>query len=163
MGRMSSVAAQALPDRLPTPVRAPHHALRIALLAMLAISVMATAVSIAAFFMVGAVVAAVFALALYAAIVALRVSRPVASSLDDLVVPDDAEVHEVAPDLPVDSIVAERAEWRLALAVAAPLILGALLLGGFLLDWRVAGLGALAFFALMVLMGAPVWLAAVED
>ena len=140
------------------------------LLTMLVISLIATAISVAAFFMLGAVLAACAVLASYGALLALRFSehppwaRAQAPAVaGDVVAPEGVEVHEVAADPPAESVVAERAEFRLAVAVAAPLVAGAVLLAGFLVGWRVAGLGALAFFVMMLLMGAPVWLAAVED
>ena len=141
-----------------------------ALLALLLASLIAAGISVAGFFVPGAVVAAFFVLVFYVALVVHRASERrtrlqaygAAPPRVDLG-PDDAEVMEVAQDPPADSIVAEGAEWRLGLAVAAPLAALAVLLGGFLVGWRIAGLGALAFFGLMLLMGAPVWLAAVED
>jgi hypothetical protein len=147
----------------------PHQGMRITLLALMVASLLATCISVAGFFVPGAVVAACFFMAFYVALLALRASERrmwahlrTAPPRTDLG-PDDPEVFEVAQDPPADSIVAERAEWRLGLIVAAALAVPAVLLAGFLVGWGIAGPGALAFFALMLLMGAPVWLAAAED
>ena len=156
---MAGVSAQAHP---PLVTRAPNQGVRMALLALLLVSLLATGVSVAGFFVPGAVVAACFVMAFYVALVVHRAGELLARARDE-VAPDEGEVLELAPDPPADSIVAERAEWRLGLAIALPLVVLAILLGGFLVGWRIAALGALAFFGMMVLMGAPVWLAAVED
>jgi hypothetical protein len=166
---MDGASIPSQPFRSTAVARPPRQGLRIALLALLLTSLIATGVSVAGFFVPGAVVAAGFVVAFYVALLALRASerrawarlREAPPRVD--LAPGDPEVVEVAADPPADSIVAERAEWRLGLPVAAALAALALLLAGFLVGWKVAGLGALAFFGMMVLMGAPVWLAAVED
>jgi hypothetical protein len=147
----------------------PSSATRIALVALMLASLLATCILVAAFFVPGAVVAACAFIAFYGALLAHRAGeRRSALRRGDPpprvdLAPDDPEVFEVAADPPADSIVAERAEWRLGIAVVVPLVILAVLLGGYFVGWRVVGVGALAFFALMLLMGAPVWLAAVED
>ena len=169
MNPMVGVSAQGVASLGPLVARPPHQPLRIALFCGLLLSLLVALVSVAGLFMLGAVVAAGFVIAFFVALVALRLGerppwphRRVAAVRSEVGL-DEPEVLEVSPDLPADSIVAERAEWRLGLAVAAPLAALAVLLAGFLVGWRIAGLGALAFFGMMLLMGAPVWLAAVED
>ncbi len=60
-----------------------------------------------------------------------------------------------------------RAEWavgtRAALLIVGGLAACALLVAAVALQWRIVGIGALLVFAWMVLLGLPVWLAAVED
>lgn len=137
------------------------------LLASLLVSLAVTGVMVAGFFMAGAVVAAGFVVLFYGALWTLRISERRSMRGDFAahgeLAPDEPEVVEVAADPPAESVVAERAQFRLALAVAAPLAALAFVLAAVFLGLQVAGLGALAFFALMIFMGAPVWLAAVED
>ncbi len=72
---------------------------------------------------------------------------------------------EIEPDLPPAVVAAERAGLKLGLAIAAPLAGLAVLLAAifFIDDPAIILLGAIAIFAAMILMGLPVWLAAVED
>jgi hypothetical protein len=60
-----------------------------------------------------------------------------------------------------------RAEWavgtRATLLIVGGLAACALLVAAVALQWTAVGIGALLVFAWMVLLGLPVWLAAVED
>ncbi len=156
-------------------VRRPRLAgLRLTLSSLLILSLVATGVSVASFFVPGAVLSALVAAFFYALLVIVRLvdrrapglrggpaapgaRRPAAhaeSEEDDL---------DVTPEISQEVVVAERAGLRTGLLILAPLAVLAVVLAAVLVGWRVVGLGALAFFAIMVFMGAPVWLAAVED
>ncbi len=67
------------------------------------------------------------------------------------------------PDPPQTVIQAERAGFRTGLAIGVPLAALALLLAAVFVGWQLIGLGSLLFFVIMLFMGAPIWLAAVED
>ena len=144
------------------------------LLALLIISLAATGLFVVIFLVPGAIVAAIFVAVFYGMLVAVRIHdrRALASgvkrvggaagagAIDQT---DEPEGMEIEPDVPEVVVVAERAGFRVGLAIVAPLAALALLLAAVLVGWKVVGLGALAFFAIMLFMGAPVWLAAVED
>jgi len=72
-------------------------------------------------------------------------------------------VEEIAPDVTPEVVAAERAGFRMGVIIAAPLAALAVVLAAIFVGWKVIGLGALAFFAIMLFMGAPVWLAAIEE
>ena len=75
----------------------------------------------------------------------------------------DEDLEEIAPDIAREVVVAERAGLRLGIIILAPLAVLALVLATIFVGPQVIGLGALAFFAMMIFMGLPVWLAATED
>ena len=158
------------------PVRGPRQQkLPTTLLALLLISLLATGISVAGFFVPGAVVSALFVALFYGLMVAFKIrdrrawararaadTGPGPSTrLDPDVGEEDLE--EIAPDVSREIVAAERAGFRLGVIIVAPLAALAVLLAAVFVGWKVIGLGALAMFAFMILFGAPVWLAAMED
>ena len=144
------------------------------LLALLVASMFATGFSVVSFFVPGAVVAAVLSLVFYAMILLLRLAdhhervrearAAVAAGLPPPPAEDpEPEGMEVEPDLSPLVITIERTGLRVVLTICIPLAVAALVLATIFVGWDVVGLGALAIFAAMIFMGAPVWLAAVED
>ncbi len=141
------------------------------LLALLLASLLATGVSVAAFFVPGAVVSALFVGIFYALMVAIKLrdrrvwARTTAGSVAVPGAPaqDEPDTEEIAPDIAREIVAAERAGFRLGVIIVAPIAALAVVLAAIFVGWKLIGLGALAIFALMILFGAPVWLAAVED
>ena len=144
------------------------------LLLLLLISIAGTGVSVAAFFVPGAVVSALFVVLFYAMIVGVKLRDRRAWAADRVRAGQGSEariedieqvrdVEEIAPDLDREVVAAERAGFRMGVIIVAPLAALAVLLAAIFVGWQIIGLGALAFFAIMILMGAPVWLAAMEE
>ncbi len=144
------------------------------LLVLLLISILGTGFSVAAFFVPGAVVSALLVVLFYAMIVGVklrhrrawaiaraRAGLSPAAGIEDASLERDVE--EIAPDLDREVVAAERAGFRMGVIIVAPLAALAVLLAAIFVGWQIIGLGALAFFAIMILMGAPVWLAAMEE
>ncbi len=148
-----------------------------ALLVLLVISVLATGGSVAAFFVPGAVLGVLFVLAVYGLIVVVRLRQRRAwaqavmaqggdpsarEGIDDDVDPDH-DLEEISPDIAREVVAAERAGFRMGVFIVAPLVVMAIVLAAIFVGPKVIGLGALAFFAIMIFMGGPVWLAAMEE
>jgi hypothetical protein len=142
------------------------------LLALLLISVLGTGISVAAFFVPGAVVSALFVVLFYALIVGVKLRNRHAWAVTHATqssaaqIDDDApgpNVEEIAPDLAREVVAAERAGFRMGVIIVAPLAALAVVLAAIFVGWKIIGLGALFFFAIMIFMGAPVWLAAMEE
>lgn len=172
---MADPAVQTDPPKT-TPVRGPRpQGLALAILAFLIVSLIGTGVSVASFFVPGAVVSGLFVALFYGLLVGVklwdrRAWRHTAQSGSPAspqrgAPPEEPEEDqlEIAPEISKEVVVAERAGFRIGLAIGAPLAALALLLAAVFVGWRVIGLGALAFFAIMLFMGAPIWLAAVEE
>jgi len=148
-----------------------------ALLVLLLISVLATGGSVAAFFVPGAVVSAFFVAVFYGMIVVVKLQQrrawaqammgpdadPTARAGLDDDVELDHDLEEISPDVAVEVVAAERAGFRMGVFIVAPLVVMAIVLAAIFVGPKVIGLGALAFFAIMIFMGGPVWLAAMEE
>ncbi len=148
-----------------------------ALLVLLLVAVLATGGSVAAFFVPGAVVSALLVAAVYGMIVVVRLRQrrawaqavmtegadPNAREGLDQDVDPEHDLQEISPDIAREVIAAERAGFRMGVFIVAPLVVLAVVLAAVFVGWQVIGLGALAFFALMIFMGGPVWLAAMEE
>ena len=163
-------------DTGPAPrVRQPRQqGLPTTLLVLLLLSMLGTGVSVAAFFVPGAVVSAMCVALCYALIVGvkLRDRRAWASARTAHDLSDDparqfddenVDIEEIAPDVAREIVAAERAGFKTGIMIVAPLAALAVLLAAVFVGWKAIGLGALAFFGLMLLMGAPVWVAALEE
>ena len=163
-------------DPVPTPhVRQPREqGLPTTLLVLLVVSMLGMGMSIAAFFVPGAVVSFLCVVVFYALIVVVKIrdrrawahARIAHDHLDDQsqqLVDENADIEEIAPDVAREVVAAERAGFKMGVIIVAPLAALALLLAAVFVGWKVIGLGALAFFGLMLLMGAPVWVAAMEE
>ncbi len=160
-------------DPGPTPhVRQPREqGLPTTLLVLLLVSMLCTGISIAAFFVPGAVVSALCVALCYALIVCVKFrdrrawanARTGEVDQAQRVVDENVDIEEIAPDVTREIVVAERAGFKMAVIIVAPLAVLAVLMAAVFVGWKVIGLGALAFFGLMILMGAPVWVAAVEE
>ena len=146
--------------------------LPLTLVALFLISLFGTAISVSVVFVPGALVAAFFAVIFYLLLVAVRVrdrrawARATAGGVEAAQTPrpeSHEDQEEIAPDVPQEVIVAERASLRTGLIIVTPLGAMAVVLAAVFLGWKAIGLGALFFFAIMIFMGAPIWLAAVED
>ncbi len=183
-GRLVQCASKsmALPVQIdssgtPRAVHPRQQGLPTALLVLLLISVLATGGSVAAFFVPGAVVSAFFVAVVYGMIVTVRLRQrrawaqavmaqgadPTArEGLDDFVDPEH-DLEEISPDVAEEVVAAERAGFRMGVFIVAPLVVLAVVLAAVFVGWNVIGLGALAFFAIMIFMGGPVWLAAMEE
>ena len=140
------------------------------LLALLLISLFATGASVSVLFVPGAVVAAVFAAIFYLMFMAARIRQRRAAGSDagsalaaTTVAPGDPDEVEIAPDVDREIVIAERAGLKTVLIIAVPLVILAVVMAAVIFGWKAIGLGALFLFAVMAFMGAPVWLAAVED
>ncbi len=141
------------------------------LMVLLVVSMLGTGISVAAFFALGALVSALCVAVCYALIVGvkLRDRRAWASARtgedvqSQLVVDENVDIDEIAPDVAREIVAAERAGFKMGVIIVAPLAALAVLLAAVFVGWKVIGLGALAFFGLMILMGAPVWVAALEE
>ncbi len=165
---MGAVGVQ--PGPAAAEIRRPRlQGLRLTLSALLIISLVATGVSVASFFVPGAVLSAIVAALFYGLLLVVRLVEERTleprgpARLARAVEESALEGAEVSPDISRELVVAERAGVRTGLIILAPLAVLALVLAAVFVGWRIVGLGALAFFAIMVFMGAPVWLAAVED
>ena len=122
------------------------------LLTLLLISILGTGISVAAFFVPGAVVSALFVVLFYAMIVGVKLRDRRAWALararagqSTATGPDDAalgrDVEEIAPDLAREVVAAERAGFRMGVIIVAPLAAIALVLAAVLVGWKVLGLG----------------------
>ncbi len=161
----------------PRAVHPRQQGLPTALLVLLLISVLATGGSVAAFFVPGAVVSAFFVMVVYGMIVTVRIRQrrawalavmaqgadPTAREGLDGDVDPEHDLEEISPDVAVELVAAERAGFRMGVFIVAPLVVLAVVLAAVFVGWQVIGLGALAFFAIMISMGGPVWLAAMEE
>lgn len=168
------LTAQLDPD--PTPhVRQPREqGLPTTLLVLLLVSMLCTGFSVAAFFVPGAVVSALCVVFCYALIVGVKLRDRRAwaiaqSGHDHLdkqprdVVDENIDIEEIAPDVAREIVAAERAGFKMGIIIVAPLAALAVLMAAVFVGWKVIGLGALAVFGLMIFMGAPVWIAALEE
>lgn len=146
----------------------------ILLIALMLVSLLATGISVASYFLLGAVVSALFAAFFYGLLVAFKLTQRSAwvRTMTGIAAPPDApaetvdpedDLEEIAPEVAQEIVVAERAGFRMGLVIAAPLAGLALVLAAVFVGWKALGLGALAFFAMLIFMGAPIWLAAIED
>lgn len=161
----------------PRAVHPREQGLPTVLLVLLLVSVLATGGSVAAFFLPGAVMGVFFVAVVYGIIVVVRLQQRRAwaqavmaqgadpnarEGIDDDVDPDH-DLEEISPDIAVEVVAAERAGFRMGVFIVAPLVVLAVVLAAVFVGWKVIGLGALAFFAIMIFMGGPVWLAAMEE
>ncbi len=179
MRASKSMALSVQIDSTETP-RAVHprqQGLPTTLLVLLLISVLATGGSVAAFFVPGAVVSAFFVAVFYGLIVGVNLRHRRAWSQagmrqdadptaregldDDVDLAHDLE--EISPDIAQEVVAAERAGFRMGVFIVAPIVFVAVVLAAVFVGWKIIGLGALAFFAIMIFMGGPVWLAAMEE
>ncbi len=160
-------------DPAATPhVRQPRQqGLPTTLLVLLLVSMLGTGISVAAFFVPGAVVSAVCVAICYALIVGVKLrdrrawasARTAEGDQPQRVVDENVDIEEIAPDVAREIVAAERAGFKMGVIIVAPLAALAVLLAAVFVGWKVIGLGALAFFGLMIFMGAPVWVAALEE
>ncbi len=123
------------------------------LLVLLLISILGTGISVAAFFVPGAVVSALFVVLFYAMIVGVklrdrrawaaarvRAGQGPGAPNDDVAQLRDVE--EIAPDLDREVVAAERAGFRMGVIIVAPLAALAVLLAAIFVGWQIIGLGA---------------------
>lgn len=172
-----ALSAQIATAGTPRAVHPRRQGLPTALLVLLVISVLTTGVSVAAFFVPGAVVSAFFVAVFYGMIVVVKLQQrrawaqammgpdadPTArAGLDDLV-DLEHDLEEISPDVAREVVAAERAGFRMGVFIVAPLVVLAIVLAAVFVGPKIIGLGALAFFAIMIFMGGPVWLAAMEE
>ena len=147
------------------------------LLVLLLISVLATGVSVAAFFVPGALVSLFFVAVFYGMVVVVKMRQRrvwaqamIGANADpaereglDEHVAAHHDLEEISPDLAEEVVAAERAGFRMGVFIVAPLVVVSVILAAVFVGPKSIALGALAFFAIMIFMGGPVWLAAMEE